>query len=317
MNNSTLLLRPYSLAQQALSYVWGSPTDLVDIDVDGATFSATRNLYLALRRLREQIGRTGGNDDSRTLWVDAVCIDQEDADEKRHQVQLMGDIYSQASRGLLWLGEEPDEPQSIVSKEQEDEVARLMKSSNNVLDGISTSLPYLNIAKELSSMPEVKPRPGADDFRITRTRPEHWDPSFDPTQLDEAGKLALEADSFYQVGCLLMTLGLGSHLNWIAHLQYEPVDAPATFRTNTRQALHWLGTRPWWSRIWTVQECILPRDSELLYGAVRLSWGRFLTAISNFQKHRTSCCAHVPGVNDSEYFSVSVIFYTSCSLLHL
>ncbi|KAI0423868.1 heterokaryon incompatibility protein-domain-containing protein [Xylaria sp. FL1042] len=283
---------------EALSYVWGSQTDLVDIDVNGVTFSATQNLYAALRRLREQIGSTGSDENSRTLWVDAVCINQEDTDEKRHQVQLMGDIYSQTAHGLLWLGEEPDEPLPIVSKDQEDEVARLLKMSGDVLDEISASLPDLNIPKELSSIPEVKFRPGAHDFKITRTRPEHWDPKFDPSKLDQAGKLALEADSFYQVGCLLTMLGLGSHLNWIAHLQYEPEDAPATFRTNTRQALHWLGTRPWWTRIWTVQECILPRDSELLYGSVRIPWRRFLTGISNFQKHRTSCCANVPGIND-------------------
>ncbi|KAI8953831.1 heterokaryon incompatibility protein-domain-containing protein [Xylaria longipes] len=283
---------------EALSYVWGSPTDLVDIDIDGIAFSVTQNLYAALRRLREQIRGTGSNEDSRTLWVDAVCINQKDTEEKRHQVQLMGDIYSRTAHGLLWLGEEPDEPQPIVSKEQDDEVACLLKMSGDLLDGISASLPHLNIPKELSSMPEVKLRPGEYDFKITRTRPEHWDPKFDSSKLDEAGKLALEADSFYQVGCLLMMLGLGSHLNWIAHLQYEPDDAPATFRTNTRQALHWLGTRSWWTRIWTVQECILPRDSELLYGPVRIPWRRFLTGISNFQKHRTSCCAHVPGVND-------------------
>lgn len=280
--------------------MWGSSTDLVDTDVDGATFSATRNLYLALRRLRGQIKTNEGNAGSRTLWVDAVCINQKDAIEKRRQVQLMGDIYSQATRGLLWLGEEPDKPQRMILQEQEDEVARLLEAPGDFLDEISASLPHLNISEQLSPMPQVNPRPGIGDFRISRTRPEHWDPNFDPTKLDEAGKLALEADSFYQVGCLLMTLGLGSHLDYIAHLQYEPDDEPATFRTNTRQALHWLGTRPWWSRIWTVQECILPRNSELLYGAVRLPWRRFLTAISNFQKHRTSCCVHVPGVNDSE-----------------
>ncbi|KAI1298083.1 heterokaryon incompatibility protein-domain-containing protein [Xylaria venustula] len=299
---------------EALSYVWGSQTDLVDIDVDGVAFPATRNLYVALRRLRAQIKNTEPNEDSRTLWVDAVCINQKDAEEKRHQVQLMRDIYSQTTRGLLWLGEEPDEPQPIVSQEQEDEVARLLKMSDDVLAGISASLPHLNILQELGQPPEIKLRAGEHDFKVTRTQPEHWDPDFDPTRLDEAGKQALEADSFYQVGCLLMMLGLGSHLNWIAHLQYEPEDGPATFRTNTRQALHWLGTRPWWSRIWTVQECILPKDSELLYGSVRIPWRRFLTGISNFQKHRTSCCANIPGVNDM--FNELVDNVLPCLILH-
>ncbi|KAI0975638.1 heterokaryon incompatibility protein-domain-containing protein [Xylaria arbuscula] len=285
---------------EALSYVWGSPTDLVDIDVDGVAFWATRNLYVALRRLRSQIQDTETNDDSRTLWVDAVCINQKDVEEKGHQVQLMKDIYSQTTRGLLWLGEEPDEPQPIFSQEQEDEVARQLKMTDDVLAGISASLPHLNIFEELGQTPEIKLRAGEHDFKITRTQPEHWDPDFDPTKLDEAGKQALEGDSFYQVGCLLMLLGLGSHLNWIAHLQYEPDDAPATFRTNTRKALNWL-VHP-------------PKDSELLYGSVRIPWRRFLTGISNFQKHRTSCCANVPGVNDM--FNELVDNVLPCLILH-
>ncbi|KAI1189208.1 heterokaryon incompatibility protein-domain-containing protein [Nemania serpens] len=299
---------------EALSYTWGPQVDLVDIYVNDVPFPATPNLYAALRRLREQIRTAGDGRNSRTLWIDAVCMNQQDTKEKAQQVLLMGEIYSQTANGLLWLGEQPDEPEPVVSKEQDVEVARLLKLSGDILDDISARLPHLNIAKDPSPMPDVKFRPGVHDFKITRTRPEHWDPQFDPSTLDDAGKRALEADSFYQVGCLLQMLGLGSHLRWIAHLQYEADDVPATFRTNTRQALHWLGTRPWWTRIWTVQECILPKESELLYGPIRVPWRRFLTGISNFQKHRTSCCADVPGVNDMLNALVDTVL--PCLILH-
>ncbi|KAJ8126432.1 hypothetical protein O1611_g7208 [Lasiodiplodia mahajangana] len=293
---------------EALSYAWGSPTDLVDIVVNGVTFPATQNLHAALRRLREQIRSSGDNEGRRTLWVDAICINQQDTGEKNHQVQLMGDIYSQTTNGLLWLGEQPDEPLSIVTEEQEDEVARLLKSVDGLLEQISAPLPQLDIAKDLLRAPKVEFRPGVHDFKIPRTRPEHWDPQF------TADKRTLEADSLYQADCLLTMLGLGSHLRWIAHLQCDPDDAPATFRTNTRQTLNFLGTRPWWTRIWTVQECILPRESELLYGPVRIPWGRFLTGISNFQKHRTSCCADVPGINNMLNDLVDTVL--PCLILH-
>lgn len=299
---------------EALSYTWGPQVDLVDIYVNDTPFPATPNLYAALRRLRDQIRTARDNRDSRTLWIDAICMNQQDTEEKTQQVLLMGEIYSQTANGLLWLGEQPDEPEPVTSKEQEDEVARLLKLPGDIFDQISARLPHLNIAKDLSPMPEVKFRPGAHDFKITPTRSEHWDPQFDPSALDDDGKLALESDSFYQVGCLLQMLGLGSHLRWIAHLQYEADDVPATFRTNTRQALHWLGTRPWWTRIWTVQECILPKESELLYGPIRIPWRRFLTGISNFQKHRTSCCADVPGVNDMLNALVDTVL--PCLILH-
>jgi hypothetical protein len=43
-------------------------------------------------------------EDPRTLWVDAVCIDQADDEERSEQVQMMSRIYKNASRVLVWLG---------------------------------------------------------------------------------------------------------------------------------------------------------------------------------------------------------------------
>ena len=45
---------------------------------------------------------------TRWLWVDAICIDQEDADDKTRQVRLMRDIYGKAARTIVWLGDAPD-----------------------------------------------------------------------------------------------------------------------------------------------------------------------------------------------------------------
>jgi hypothetical protein len=44
----------------------------------------------------------------RTLWVDAVCVNQEDNDEKMQQVSQIRDIYMSARRVLVWLGERRD-----------------------------------------------------------------------------------------------------------------------------------------------------------------------------------------------------------------
>jgi len=38
------------------------------------------------------------------LWIDAICINQENSLEKGHQIKLMGQIYKNASRVLVWLG---------------------------------------------------------------------------------------------------------------------------------------------------------------------------------------------------------------------
>ncbi|KAL8747764.1 MAG: hypothetical protein Q9190_000422 [Brigantiaea leucoxantha] len=85
---------------EALSYTWGDPGKRSRIECNGAgTLSTTMNLDSALRHLRLP-------DSSRALWVDAVCINQEDLDERSRQVLLMRDIYAQAEQVVAWLGEE-------------------------------------------------------------------------------------------------------------------------------------------------------------------------------------------------------------------
>lgn len=83
----------------ALSYTWGNNSKHKSISLNKVThFSVTDNLYAALRRLR-------WTDRPRTLWIDALCIDQENMDERSQQVQLMGTIYRQAKRVIVWLGD--------------------------------------------------------------------------------------------------------------------------------------------------------------------------------------------------------------------
>lgn len=86
---------------ECLSYVWGSVEDKRTIRVDDAQLAVTRNLDGALRRLRDP-------DLDRILWVDAVCINQDDLEERANQVQIMAMIYAYASRVIVWLGEEAD-----------------------------------------------------------------------------------------------------------------------------------------------------------------------------------------------------------------
>lgn len=43
------------------------------------------------------------------MWIDAICIDQDDIAHKGHQVSMMGEIYSHASRVIVWLGPQSHE----------------------------------------------------------------------------------------------------------------------------------------------------------------------------------------------------------------
>lgn len=85
--------KPY----EALSYVWGDIRDSTTILANDHTISITKSLETALRHLRY-------SDKSRYLWVDAICINQEDILEKSEQVAKMGLIYENADSVLVWLG---------------------------------------------------------------------------------------------------------------------------------------------------------------------------------------------------------------------
>ncbi|KAH7093468.1 heterokaryon incompatibility protein-domain-containing protein [Paraphoma chrysanthemicola] len=92
----------------ALSYVWGKHEDQSPtIELDGSKFTVTLNLFSALRHIREPAGK-----DCMTLWVDAVCINQNDIDERNAQVSMMRDIYASAARVIIWLGEEDDDSET-------------------------------------------------------------------------------------------------------------------------------------------------------------------------------------------------------------
>lgn len=83
---------------EALSYTWGDSQDEKrSIEVQGRPTAVTRNLEAALRDLR-------ATDEARTLWVDAVCINQDDLTERKHQVMMMDKIYGGAEQVVAWLG---------------------------------------------------------------------------------------------------------------------------------------------------------------------------------------------------------------------
>lgn len=88
----------HTRAYEALSYVWGKKADPPHVlCVGGHHLTITKNLFEALHSLR-------WDDEIRTLWVDSVCIVQDNNDERSWQVSMMGDIYRNSAMVLVWLG---------------------------------------------------------------------------------------------------------------------------------------------------------------------------------------------------------------------
>ncbi|KAH7175976.1 heterokaryon incompatibility protein-domain-containing protein [Dactylonectria macrodidyma] len=82
---------------EALSYCWGSNRLAGTVIANEKVLFITENLSEALQHLRHR-------DEDRILWIDAICIDQNNIRERGHQVGCMGRIYSRADRVLIWLG---------------------------------------------------------------------------------------------------------------------------------------------------------------------------------------------------------------------
>ncbi|KAL7930729.1 heterokaryon incompatibility domain-containing protein [Trichoderma chlorosporum] len=86
----------------ALSYTWATEDGATSLSrellCDGASLRVTENCEAALKRLRRP-------KDDQVLWVDAICIDQSNIEERSLQIGLMRQIYSHASWVALWVGE--------------------------------------------------------------------------------------------------------------------------------------------------------------------------------------------------------------------
>ena len=85
----------------ALSYEWGSADDMRTIMVNGQSIEIRSNLHEFLLVLKQRSSL-------RWIWIDQLVINQQNVDERNHQVQLMAEIYSKAAEVLIWLGPAQD-----------------------------------------------------------------------------------------------------------------------------------------------------------------------------------------------------------------
>ncbi|ROW15353.1 hypothetical protein VPNG_02351 [Cytospora leucostoma] len=96
---------------EALSWCWGTETKDCAIKIKKGgeyyCFAVTKELSLALKYLRH-----GGKD--RILWIDALCIDQDNHEERNHQVQMMSRIYTGAKQACIWLGEDSKDSTTAI-----------------------------------------------------------------------------------------------------------------------------------------------------------------------------------------------------------
>lgn len=182
---------------ETVSYVWGDRTGEETIDVSGDSIQVTKNLHAGLLRLRHSTTE-------RTLWIDQICINQWDLQEKAAQVALMRDIYKQCTRCVTWMGE--------LSR---DGIEVPIRDAEAVFDFLSQVAAVATVP--LNGLPIL----------------------FQDSDEGLAARVAFGHFSMYG--------------------------------------------NPWWSRIWTVQEAIIPSSGVLVWGPLSISREVVLTAARNLR----------------------------------
>ena len=106
---STSFIQDRKDGYEAVSYTWGAPDFSKVLECKGGSyFAITPNVDMLLRYLRKPF-------EARRLWIDALSINQKDECEKSYQVSIMGDIYSQADKVHVWLGEEEKDDSELFN----------------------------------------------------------------------------------------------------------------------------------------------------------------------------------------------------------
>jgi hypothetical protein len=93
----------------ALSYSWDGQAPSSKINCDNGVLLIMPNCESALRRLRNA-------EETQILWIDSICINQgpDAIDERNQQVAPMGEIYRNAQRVVVWVGESDERTQRAL-----------------------------------------------------------------------------------------------------------------------------------------------------------------------------------------------------------
>ncbi|KAF7548006.1 hypothetical protein G7Z17_g7348 [Cylindrodendrum hubeiense] len=211
----------------ALSYCWGGSDKTVPVTVDGQTTFVTPRLAGALAELRRR--------KYTRIWADAICINQDDDEERSHQVLRMAAIYRSAGAVIAWLGDaDPSAIQSVI----------------RLIDGVEALLKFNNHSDKLQCLGS---RSAWHRVRDSKTPNDQM-----------RRKRALRR----------VVLGVQKLLDKNTPKDLYPVnktkDALAHIRKNLRdsdwRALGKLLSCEYWSRVWIIQELSMANRLQVVWG---------------------------------------------------
>ncbi|KAK8137306.1 hypothetical protein PG984_005246 [Apiospora sp. TS-2023a] len=208
---------PPGVSWIAMSYRWGDEKDLVTLEIRevldlayGMASDATHEAYYRAQAPRSALDMIAslyhsGHISGRWIWIDYICLNQQDLAEKSIQVGLMGSVYSLSAQTIVYTG-----PASAST---------------------STAMEFLEVLDGVfEKLDRASGRNGTNGAAITCQ------------DLLEATGTSSESPQWAALRDLLM--------------------------------------RPWFGRLWVMQEAVLPRDVLFVWGQYSLSWAEMETLSS-------------------------------------
>lgn len=256
-----------NLQYTALSYTWGDPLVTTSIFINSIEIQVTLNLEAALRHIRHPL-------ETVILWVDALCINQRDISEKNYQVRMMGEIFSGAQLVIAWLGIASDDSDFAMEVIGKGEMAfvqsgRTQQTSDKEGSGYTGSSPIND--EQGNNRPVRRDEDDlttASEFATKNTDLKVFGPTI-RTDLGSTGVHSGVHDEHQDDHLITKQSGLPPDSP--PHTSSNYADAgdvsvwdrflTANSRLTTREifAIPRLLRRPWWSRVWVVQEVLLAK----------------------------------------------------------
>jgi hypothetical protein len=133
----------------ALSYMWYNSKPFSNILLEGKPLPIAENLSNALRHLRPPQQGIDSTQAPLRIWIDAICINQDDVKERNAQVSVMRTIYSNSSLVRIWIYE----PNINASSEQ----VKRLQHFNELLDAAETKESRRSVMASLTYWQPVLP----------------------------------------------------------------------------------------------------------------------------------------------------------------
>jgi len=280
-------LRTYSFDSDpppytALSYTWGPKVKPNSIELNKVSFPVGHNLWAFLEEMRLQ-------ERFCMYWIDAICIEQESLSERNHQVQMMRQIYSNAKSVSIWLGEADRQSTSDIAM---DFLSQRQQLVTVTAHSWHSSIYYTEAYYDHTFVQTIlRKRSGGNPY--------YAEAYYDDVTAQVVSRRASDEtpgypEAYYSDVTAQIVPGRASHRTPDhPEAYYDPSTERRVHRRKSEefpwtkqdaQAVLQLYNRPYWSRIWIVQEMFLAKALVVFCGSKQCDW-RALEDLNNDLQH--------------------------------